>query len=182
MHVEVLESAILLEGFRSRVRNDTVRFPDGSVAPREVIEHLDAVAMVPLHDDGTVTLLRHHRHPLGAEVLEVPAGVLDVPGEDPADAARRELAEEVGLAAEALTHLTTFANSPGWTDEITTVYLATGLDAAPAPPGFVAEGEEAGMRVERLPVAEAIAAVRAERSDAKTLIGLLLAAETLGQR
>ncbi len=179
MHVEVIDSAILHDGFRSRVRSDQVRFPDGSQGAREVIEHLDAVAIVPVHHDGTVTLLRHYRHPLTEEILEIPAGVLDVTGEDPADAARRELAEEVGLAADELTHLTTFANSPGWTDETTVVYLATGLTATAAPDGFVAEGEEAAMREERLPLGQAVEAVRGERSDAKSLIGLLLASEAL---
>lgn len=176
----VEDSRVAYDGELSRVRVDRVRMPDGSLATREIIEHPDAVAVVPVHADGTVVLLRQYRHPVGTSVLEVPAGKLDVTGEEPGAAARRELAEEVGLSAGALVELLTFHNSSGWTDETTTVYLATDLRAVDAPADFTAEAEEADMAVVRMPLGEAAdAARRGELSDAKTVIGLLLAAARL---
>lgn len=172
---EVEESTRVYEGF-SDVRIDRIRMPDGQLADREVCEHMDAVAMVPVTDDGDVLLVRQYRHPHGRQLLEIPAGLLDVPGEEPAEAARRELAEEVHHEAGTLEHLVTFENSAGWTTERTHVYLATELQRTDPPADFEAEGEEATMEVERLAVPDAVAAARAGRlTDAKTVIGLLLA-------
>lgn len=171
----VEESRITHDGDLSRVRVDRVRMPDGEAADREIVEHPDAVAIVPVDDEGRVVLVRQYRHVLRTAQLEVPAGKLDVDGEAPPEAARRELIEEVGLDAAELTELVCFHNSAGWTDEVTTVYLARGLMPAGAPDGFVAAAEEADMEVLRLPLAEAVAmAERGELTDAKTLVGLLL--------
>ncbi|MPZ88277.1 MAG: NUDIX domain-containing protein [Nitriliruptorales bacterium] len=153
--------------------------PDGSVAEREIVEHPGAVAVVAVDDDGRVILLRQYRHALRDYVVEVPAGKLDEDGERPEETARRELIEEVGLDAAELTELVHFHNSSGWTDESTTVYLGTGLREASAD-GFAPKAEEADMEVFRLPLGEAVTmAQRGEIVDAKTLIGLLLAAARL---
>lgn len=173
---EVVESRVEYRGF-STVRTDVVAMPDGSRSEREVVEHLSAVAVVPVMDDDTVVLLRQYRHPVGRYLLEIPAGILDVDGEAEADAAHRELVEETGLRAGRLDHLTTFHNSAGWTDERTTVYLGRDLAEAPQPDDFEPAAEEADMEVVRLPLAAAVEAVRAgEITDAKTVVGLLLAA------
>lgn len=173
---ETLDSRTAYEGFAT-VRVDTVRMPDGDVTDREVVEHTPAVAVVPLFDDGTVVLLRQYRHPVGRYLLEIPAGKLDVDGEDPADAARRELAEETGLQAAELVHLTTFENSAGWTTEWTAVHLGTGLSDAAPPDDFEAEHEEADMEIVRMALDDAVDGVaRGEITDAKTIVGLLLAA------
>lgn len=164
------------DGALSRVRIDRVQMPDGAVVEREVVEHPDAVAVVAL-DGSDVVLLRQYRHPVGDELLEIPAGKLDEAGEAPADAARRELVEETGLAAETLVELLTFHNSAGWSDESTTIYLAPSVRPADAPDGFSPEGEEAHMDVLRLPMADALDGVRrGDITDAKTVIGLLLVA------
>ncbi|MDX1622085.1 MAG: NUDIX hydrolase, partial [Nitriliruptorales bacterium] len=156
---------------------DHVRMPDGSVHSREVVRHLDAVAVVPVLDDGSVLLLKQYRHPVERYVLEIPAGKLDHDDEDRAEAARRELREEVGYDAGELTHLVTFANSAGWNDEWTTIYLGTGLHEAEQE-GFEQVAEEADMEVVRIPLAGAVAEAReGNLPDAKTLIGLLLTAE-----
>lgn len=177
---ETTSSETVYEGF-STVRRDQVRMPDGSEATREVVEHPDAVAVVPVMDDGTVLLLRQYRHPLGRYVLEIPAGKMDVDGEDPAETGRRELVEEVGYTADELVPLVLFENSAGWCDERTHLYLARSLREERAPDGFTPEAEEADMEVVRVPVAEAVdMARRGELTDAKTLIGLLLAAPHLG--
>lgn len=170
-------SEVVYRGHLGQVRVDQVRMPDGDTAAREVAEHVDAVGVVPLDDDGRVVLVRQYRHPLGRHLLEIPAGLLDVEGEGVEDAARRELAEETGLAADRLERLTRFENSAGWSDEATTVFLATGLREQRPGDGFVAEHEEAAMEIVRLPLADAVARVRSgEISDAKTIVGLLLAA------
>lgn len=176
---EVESSEQAYDGELSRVRIDRVRMPDGGVASREIVEHPDAVAVVAI-DDGEVVLLRQYRHPFRQVLLEVPAGKLDEDGEGRAAAAGRELAEEVGLEAEKLVELITFANSSGWTDESTTVYLATQVRPVDAPEGFHPEAEEADMEIVRLPLEDAVArASRGEIIDAKTVIGLLLAADRL---
>jgi ADP-ribose pyrophosphatase len=173
----VVGSELAHLGRLSRVRVDRVRMPDSEVVEREVVEHPDAVAVVAIDADGAVVLLRQYRHPVGDLVLEIPAGKLDVEGEDPADAAARELQEETGLTAASLVELVTFHNSSGWTDERTTVYLAEGVTDGAVPDDFTPHAEEAAMEVVRLPLAEAVArAERGEIADAKTLVGLLLTA------
>ena len=175
---ETRGSETAYDGMLTRVRVDQVAMPDGSVSDREVVEHPDAVAVVALTDDGDVLLLKQYRHPYGRYLLEIPAGKLDHEGEEPDDAARRELVEEVGLDAGTLTPLVTFHNSAGWTTESTTVYLATGLHEAEPDADFTPKAEEADMEVVRLALADAVLlARRGELPDAKTIIGLLLAAD-----
>lgn len=179
----VESSRLAYDGVLSRVRVDTVRFPDGSVAEREVVEHPGAVAVVAVGDDRAVVLVRQYRHAVGGPMLEVPAGKLDVESEDHAATARRELAEEVGLEADRWDELAVFDNSAGWTTERTAIFLATGLRACAAPDGFTATHEEADIEVVRVPLDEAIAMVeRGELTDAKTVLGVLLAARRLERR
>lgn len=157
-----------------RVARAHYRSSDGEEFTRDVVRHPGAVAVVPLHDDGTVTLVRQFRAALDVELLELPAGLRDVAGEPDAGTAARELAEEAGLAAGSLEHLVTFVNSPGFCDEDVAVFLATDLRAVPHDRhGF----EEQAMTLERVPLDEAMARVVAgEITDAKTIIGLLLVA------
>lgn len=177
---EVVESRRAYEGELSRIRVDRVRMPDGEVVTREVVEHPDAVALVPVDADGNVVLVRQYRHPLAEHLLEIPAGKCDVDDEEPSATARRELIEEVGLYAADLTELVHFRNSSGWTDEATTVYLATGLSPADPPDGYTAAAEEASIEILRVPLSEVVGrAQRGELADAKTVIGVLLAAARL---
>ncbi len=149
--------------------------PDGAVKRREIVETAPAVAIVALDEDGWVTLLRQYRHPLRRRMMELPAGKLDIDGEEPLAAAQRELAEEAGLAAQQWDLLTTFQNSGGWTDEYTLVYLATGIRQVAPPDGFEAEAEESEIETLRMPLADAVRLVQtSEITDAKTVIGLLL--------
>jgi 8-oxo-dGDP phosphatase len=176
MSYEVVQSRVVYEGHLGRVRVDAVRMPDGGVADREIAEHRPAVAIVALDDDGAVLLVRQYRPALGRYELELPAGIMDVDGEEAQQTAERELAEETGLAARDWRQLTRFENSGGWTDETTTVFLATGLSQVAVPVGFLAKGEEADMEVRRMPLREAVAlATDGRLTDAKTIIGLLLA-------
>lgn len=176
---ETVSSERPYDGGFFRVRADEVAMPGGGTARREVVEHRGAVAVVPLMDDGTVVLLRQYRHALGTYVVEIPAGKLDVDGEEAAEAANRELVEEIGHRAGVLRHLVTFHNSVGWTDEVTHVFVGTQLEGADRPSGFSPSGEEADMEVLRWPLADAVAAIAdGTITDAKTIIGLRLAAGT----
>jgi 8-oxo-dGTP pyrophosphatase MutT (NUDIX family) len=118
------------EMFRGRVFGlERARFvdPDGEEFERQVVRHPGAVAVVPAHPDGTVTLVRQFRPAIGHAMLEIPAGTRDVAGEAPELTARRELAEEAGLVAGRLQRLAALRNSPGYSDQLTIVFLATDL-------------------------------------------------------
>lgn len=171
-------SRVAHRGF-STVRVDELDGPDGPFT-REVVEHPDAVAIVALDAEGRVATVRQYRHPLGRDLLELPAGTLDVAGEAPDAAAHRELAEEVGLATDELIPLGGMWNSAGWSDERTLLYLAPRTRPAAAPKGFVAADEEAVMAVEWHPLADLVAAARSgELEDAKTAVGVVRAAARL---
>ena len=133
--------------------------------------------MVPLHDDGTVTLVRQYRGPIDREILEIPAGLCDVPGEAYEDAARRELVEEVGLEAQTLELVAQYHVAAGFSDQFVRLYMATGLTAVEAN----RQGpEEEAMTVERISLDDVVAMSADGRlGDAKTIVGLLLAREHL---
>lgn len=150
--------------------------PDGAPMVRAAIHHPGAVAVVPI-EDGKVMLIEQFRAPLGESLLEIPAGKLDVAGEDPATAAIRELEEEVGRTAEHLELLTQLATTPGFTDERITIYLATGLHEVPAQP---VGSEEHHATLHAIPLGEAVDLVAdGVIVDAKSVAGILLAARRL---
>ena len=158
-------------GRRIDVVEVEVEAPDGSHHVREVVRHPGAVGVVPLHDDGTVTLVRQYRAAVEADLWEIPAGLRDVEGEPPEVTAGRELAEEAGLKAERLDHLVTFHNSPGFADESVVVYVASGLSEVPDDRQGI---EEQHMLVARVPLADALGMVDdGVVTDAKTVIALL---------
>lgn len=148
--------------------------PDGEEFVRWVVTHPGAVAAVPVIGETDVLLVRQFRPAVRREVLEIPAGKLDVPGEDPAAAMVRELAEEIQHRPAKLEKLTTFWNSPGFCTELTHVYVALGLEPCDAPEA--AKAEERDMTIERVPLADTGRLVaEGEIADSKTIIGLLLA-------
>ena len=148
--------------------------PDGDEFTRWVVQHPGAVAAVPVADDGDVLLVRQFRPAARAMMLEIPAGKLDVPGEDPAAAMARELAEEIHHRPAKLVRLTSFWNSPGFCTELTHVYVALGLEPCDAPEA--PKAEERDMTIERVRLADAGRLVaEGEIADAKSIIGLLLA-------
>ena len=152
--------------------------PAGERIERYVFRHSGAVGVVPVDGDDVV-LVRQFRPAVEMEMLELPAGKLDVPGEEPADAARRELVEEAGLDAPEMVELARFHNSVGFSDELTIVYLATNL--IPAKPVAVSV-EERYLSVERVPLDQVLRLVAAGTiTDAKTVIGLLAALRHLGR-
>jgi 8-oxo-dGTP pyrophosphatase MutT (NUDIX family) len=180
---EHLHDEVVHRGFIWHVVTARFTSPDGEEFTRDVVRSPGAVGIVPLHIDAegsaVVTLVRQYRPALDLELLEIPAGMRDVPGEPPESTAERELAEEVGLAAARLQLLTVMHPSAGMTDATTHVYLATGLRSVPSE----AHGpEERAMTVVDMAFDRALEAVRSgEISDAKTVIGILLAAGHLGR-
>ena len=175
---EVRGSETVYEGRVITLVKDTVAMPGGGESVREVVRHPGAVAVVARDDEGDVVLLRQFRHPVGGYLWELPAGLRDADGEPPLETAKRELAEEVQLAAERWSLLTTSYSSPGFCDEQVLVYLAEGLSEVDRPEGFTAEHEELDMQVERVPLAEAVQRVYdGDIRNAAAVIGLLAAAQ-----
>jgi 8-oxo-dGDP phosphatase len=155
--------------------------PDGSTFERDIVRSPGAVGVLPLLFDAegvaSVVLVRQFRSPFESELLEIPAGMRDVPGEPPENTARRELIEEAGYEAEQLTWLHTFAPSAGMTDSTCFVFLATGLTEVPRD---VHGPEEEHMTVVHLSLSKAIEMViNGEIVDAKTAIALLMAERRL---
>jgi ADP-ribose pyrophosphatase len=170
----VAGSETLHVGRVTALRLDQVVMPGGRVAAREVVEHPGAVAIVPLDDERRVVLIHQYRHPLGRALWELPAGLLDVAGEEPVETARRELAEEVGIAATDWSVLLEVAASPGFSDESVRVFLARGLSGVTRPDG--ADDEEADLEIHRVPLDEAVRRVLSgEIVNSSTAAGLLAA-------
>lgn len=164
---ERIGSETAWEGKIARVRIERFRHADGEEVTREVVGHPGAVAVVA-HDETNVWLVRQPREAVGEpDLLELPAGKLDVEGEEPLQTARRELAEEIGKAAANWTELTDLYTSPGFTDERVIVYEATGLSDADAEADQGERIEIVAWPLERLD--EAIDACH----DSKSLVGLL---------
>ena len=154
---------------------DEVEYPSGRTTVREVAHHPGGAAVVPLTGDDRVILVDQLRYPLARHMLELPAGKLGA-GEDPAHCAIRELEEETGWIAGSLTKLCAFHTSPGFCDELLHIYLARDLRLSPD--GHKREEGEFTMSLLTVPFHDALAMIdRGEITDAKTIIGLLLAAQ-----
>ena len=153
--------------------------PTGVVMERSVVRHPGAVAVVPVVVQDVV-LIRQFRAPVGRNLLEIPAGKLDLPGEDLEAAARRELAEEVGLAGGRFELLTSFFTTPGFSDEAMWIFLATELHEVPTQPHGA---EEEVAEVLRIPLSEVEQMLaRDDFEDAKTIVGLRAAVARLGSQ
>ena len=152
---------------------------NGSSIRREVIRHPGAVAVLALDDDGRVLLIRQYRHPIHTRAWEIPAGLLDKPGEPPLTGAQRELAEEADLAAERWHVLADFQNSPGGSDETIRVYLARDVSPVPA---FARHDEEADIEVRWVPLDAVVDAVLTRRVQSPSLVIGALAAQAARAR
>lgn len=170
---EPLGGETVYEGQLVKVRVERFRHADGAVVTREIVRHPGAVAIVA-YDERMVWLVRQPREAVDEpELLEIPAGRLDRPGEQPLAAAQRELAEEIGMGARTWRPIVTYYTGAGFTDERVHVFAATQLFESHADSGEDERIEVLTWPLERL--AEAIAQCR----DAKTLIGLQWLASTL---
>ena len=158
---------VVHRGWAITVTKATFVDPDGVTFERDIVRHPGAVAVVAVTDAGAVVLVRQYRPALDAWILEIPAGTCDVPGEPDAETARRELAEEVGYAPGELTLLARCAITPGFCDEYSSFFLASGL----TPVALDRQGiEERFMRVEEVPL---------DRFDALVDDGTIIDASTI---
>lgn len=177
---EVLTSDLVYEGKVWDVRSDRVRYGDGEMV-RQYVAHTGAVAILALDDDGRVLLIQQYRHPIRHRDWELPAGLLDIAGEEPLEAAKRELAEEADLVAAHWEPLVSSWTTPGGNDEMIHIFLATGISAAES--AHDREDEEADIRVEWVPLPAAVDAVLAGRMRNGILsIGVLAASQRLRDR
>ncbi|GAA1137910.1 NUDIX domain-containing protein [Microbacterium aurantiacum] len=173
----VTGSDLVYEGRVWDVRSDTLRYGDEEIV-RQYVAHPGAAAVVALDDEDRVLLIQQYRHPIRHRDWEIPAGLLDVPGEPPAETARRELAEEVDLVAERWDDLVSVFTTPGGNDEVVHLFLARGLSAVGH--AHAREAEEADIRIEWIPLADAVDGVLAGRLRNGILaVGVLAAAERL---
>ncbi|MEV4429007.1 NUDIX domain-containing protein [Streptomyces sp. R-07] len=147
-------------GNKTSVRTDDVVMPDGTVARRDYQVHPGSVAVLALDEEDRVVVLRQYRHPVRQKLWEIPAGLLDVPGENPLHGAQRELFEEAHVKAGDWRVLTDVYTTPGGCDEAVRIFLARDLAEAEGERFEVSE-EEADMELARVPVAELVRGVLA---------------------
>ena len=170
-------------GYRGRVWDvveDRLDY-NGHDIVRHYIAHPGASAIVAIDEEERVLLIQQYRHPIRTREWEIPAGLNDVAGEDHLTGAQRELAEEADLIAADWESLGTFALSPGSSAELIEIFLATGLSAAGET--FAREAEESDMRLEWVPLEDAVQGVREGRfANATLALGLLLAADRVRRR
>jgi 8-oxo-dGTP pyrophosphatase MutT (NUDIX family) len=161
------------EGGLISVRTDELLDGDTTFA-REVVRHPGAVGIVAVDDDDRVLVVSQYRHPARSRLLELPAGLLDVAGEDPLAAAKRELGEEGRIEAQRWRPLLVMRPSPGMSDEVIHIFLAEGVRPSDLPDGFQAVHEEATMTRGWVPLSDLVDAVlRGEVTNALTIAGSL---------
>ncbi|QDY07703.1 NUDIX hydrolase [Micromonospora sp. HM134] len=159
------------------VVTDEVTMPGGGTATRDYARHVGAVAVVALDDAGQVVLVRQYRQPVGRHLWELPAGLMDVDGEDLPVAAARELAEEADLTAARWDLLVDVHTSPGFSDEVVRVFLARELAEVPVGQRHERHDEEADLQVVRIDLDEAVGmALAGEITNGPCVAGLLAAA------
>ncbi|MBP5199885.1 MAG: NUDIX hydrolase [Schwartzia sp.] len=176
MYEDLIEKKIssesVFDGRLLHVRRDTVLLPNGNETTREWVKHPGASAVLPVTEDGKVILVRQYRYPVDLVTLEIPAGKLDVPGEDPLKCAERELKEETGYTAETYTKLFSMATTVGFSDEWIHIYLAEGLTA-----GKECPDEDEFIHTVRMTIEEAVEKVYDNTIvDGKTAAALLMLA------
>jgi 8-oxo-dGTP pyrophosphatase MutT (NUDIX family) len=178
----VVATSTLGQGVITKLVQDQIETPDGELIKREYLVHPGAVGVIALDEAARVVLVRQYRHPVRHRLTEPPAGLLDLADEEPLLAAQRELAEEVGLAADRWNVLVDLFSTPGIIGEPMRIYLARDLHPVDAPEGFVRAGEEAHMDTVWAGLDDLVTAVLAGRLHNPTLVSGVLAARTARQQ
>ena len=171
--VTVLSSQVEFHGHVWDVRRDHFEYGSSSIA-REYVDHTGAVAILALDEDDRAMLIRQYRHPIARRDWEIPAGLLDIDGEDPLLAAQRELAEEADLQASDWSLLSDIFTSPGGSSEAIRIYLARGLSATAA---FDRTEEEAELETRWVSLDDAVDAVLNRRLG-NSILGIAVLAAT----
>ncbi|MDY3052288.1 MAG: NUDIX hydrolase [Ndongobacter sp.] len=163
----ILKSETLYEGRIITLRIETVELPDMKYAKREIVDHMRGVGIIAVSERNTMYLVRQYRVAVRSSMLEIPAGLVEA-GEAPADAAARELREEIGLRPEHLEYLLDAYASPGFTNEKISLFVATGLVPDPLP-----ADETEFIEIVEYPIDELYQMVlNFEITDAKTIIAI----------
>lgn len=174
---KILNTTTRFTGPMFTIVTDEVAMPGATTANRDYMRHIGAVGVVALDDDDRILLVHQYRHPVRTHLWELPAGLLDVKGEEPHLTAARELAEEADLTAKTFTHITDTLVSPGCSNEKIRLYLARDLTPIPDADRHTREHEEAEMTTKWWNLDEAVAAVLDGRiQNAACQIGILSAA------
>ena len=177
---EVTATEVPFAGKKTSVRTDDVVMPDGSVVRRDYQVHPGSVAVLALDEEDRVLVLSQYRHPVRQKLWEIPAGLLDVPGENPLHAAQRELYEEAHVKADDWRVLTDVYTTPGGCDESVRVFLAREIHTAEGDRYEVSE-EEADMEFARVPVADLVrGALAGELHNNCLVVGALALTVELG--
>ncbi len=172
---KTIKTDVIYNGNFINLEKLTVKLPNGKEASREVVRHPGAVAIVPLTSDNEVLMVRQYRKPLDKVLLEIPAGKLNY-GEDPFECGVRELEEETGCTAEKYTFAGQIISAPGFSDEVLSIYIATGLKQ-----GSQNLDEDEFLTVEKIPFNTVIELIlKNEIEDAKTIVGILKTKLLLG--
>ncbi len=159
------------EGNIIDVERITVELPNGKIATRDVVRHVGAAVVIPIDEDGNIYVVEQYRKPFDEVLLELPAGKLDSPDEDPALCAERELKEETGLTAEKIEKVAAIYTTPGFSDEIIHMYMATGLKQ-----GASCTDEDEFLSCKKFQLKELVQMVINNKiKDSKTIIGILYA-------
>jgi ADP-ribose pyrophosphatase len=170
MPYETLHTETLHHGRAFNVRRDEIRLPDGKTVRLDIVDHVGAVTLVPVDDQKRVWFVRQYRHAAGEVLLELPAGMVES-GELPLDCARREIREEIGMAAGRIELIGEFYLAPGYSSEFMRVFLATDLRPDPLP----GDADEF-ISVEPIPLEVVLRMIESGKiRDAKTLASLMLA-------
>ena len=170
-----ISSEDVFDGVLLHVKKDTVQLPNGHTAPREWIKHPGAAAVVPLLPDGNIILVKQFRYPVNQVTIEIPAGKLDIEGEDPIICAQRELSEETGYTAGRIWKLTTIATTVGFSNEWIHLYAAEDLKS-----GRQHTDADEFINYIKVPLTEAIKWIdEGKIFDSKSIIAILLLAKEL---
>ena len=165
-----ISSENIYDGTLLHVKKDKVELPNGDISYREWIKHPGASAVIPVTDNNEIILVRQYRYPIQSLTMEIPAGKLDVAGEDPLECAKRELEEETGYSAQEYQFLTKLATTVGFSDEFIYIYAARGLKA-----GQQHTDEDEFINVVTVPLDKAVEMVHSgEILDGKSVVAILM--------
>lgn len=173
---KTMKTEKIYEGKMINLRIDTVELPDKKYSKREIIEHPGAVGILPITDDGSMILVRQFRKAVEKNLLEIPAGKIEI-YEEPKETALRELSEETGYTPQKMEYLFEFYTSPGFSDEKIYLFLATDLLKGEANP----ENDEY-IEIEKIKIEDLVDMVKKGKiNDSKTIIGIYFAEKYMNQ-